>query len=435
LEKEIMARTACHLGLAMLALALALASCNRHPMVRRTEPEVVVDGPDGGLLLDAATDHPDGARPRNDASDGATLNGGLELLSWIQSVGGTPIRVLKNGQYVYLGDWENKVQPALSTSDQDGSAQTYDVADPRRPARKSTLFSPGHQMQDLAIDGRWLYAANDLLGLRLVDIAQPDALRSVATWVNPSPIDSRLYATAVAAAGRGTGAARQVHVFVGYLYRNGLDIHLVPDGGPIGTPVHYSSAALPSRCDVHQVLAHDDRAYLLASDGSSLAYVEILDLSTLPAVPTVLGRLALPMANHGGIGDIRVSDGLLYFAASDYNGSGGTHVGGLRIIDVRDSTRPTLVGSLDLPPHAGAIPWKGTGLAVSGNGLFFITPTAVQWLDVSVPAQPRVHATAALPTAFGICQGGTAVTDGDLLYVGAYCSPPEGLGGLAIYRW
>lgn len=426
---------------AAAAVVTAIVACNSHPMVSRTpdtvvswkqdgglpdaEPDVV-PGPDvvSGLLPDLAQDlawTADRAGPRE-----------LELLSWIHSVGGTPVRVLKSGHTVYLGDWENP-QAQGPGGHMDGGVQAYDVAAPRSPTRISTLYTPAHQIQDLAMDEPWLYAANDLLGFRLVDIAQPNSLRSASSWVNPSPIDSRAYATAVTTAGRLEGGQRRLYAFVGYLYGNGLDIHVVPDGGPIAPPIlHYGSSALPSRCDVHQVRVRGDRAYLLASDGGTSSYLEILDLSPLPAAPTLLGRLALPMASFGGIGDLVLSGDLLFLSASDYKISTASHAGGLRIIDVHDPVRPTLVGSLDLA--AGAIPWKGTGLAVSGGEVFFITSTGVQRIDVTTPASPSPGRLTSFPSDFGVCQGGTAVVDGDLLYVGAYCAPPGGIGGLAIYR-
>jgi hypothetical protein len=53
---------------------------------------------------------------------------------------------------------------------------------------------------------------------------------------------------------------------------------------------------------------------------------------------------------------------------------------------------------------------------------------------VSTPTSPTAHSLVPYPSAFGPCQGGTAIIEADLLYVGAYCEPPNGQGGLAIYR-
>jgi hypothetical protein len=424
------------------------------PDVRIDPPDMGIDRPDLGIdrpdlgmdLVDVASNRPDVADVWSDRPDVAGesiirpeagidqtrdlgADAGLELVSFIQSVGGTPIRVLKRDQYVFLGDWENKAKPAPGSSGEDGSIQTYDVTDPLLPMLRSTLFTPGDQIQDLAINGNWLFAANDALGLRLVDISKPEALRSVANRVS----DGFDYATSVAVTVRGTGASQQLYAFAGYLYGGALDIHAVPDGGPIPNPVHYTSPVLPSRCDVYQIQIAGDRAYILTGDGDTVAYVEILDISQLPAVPTALGRVKLPFATYGGIGDIRLSGDLLYYSASDYTRS--TRVGGLRIINVQDPTQPALVGSLDLSPSAGSIDWKGTGLAVAGQEVYFITSSGVKVIDVSTPSRPALRTTAAFPTSFGVCQGGTAVMEADLLYVGAYCSPSSGgQGGLAIYR-
>jgi len=396
-----------------------------------------IDRPDLGLdrpdVADVGTDRPDLAVERydmgGDRAPDLGFDAGLKLVSFIQSVGGTPIRVLKQDQYVYLGDWENRANPAPSGSGDDGSIQTYDVTDPLLPVLRSTLFTPGDQIQDLAINGQWLFEANDALGLRLVDISKPGTLKSVTNRLS----DSGEYATSVAVTERGTDSSRQLYAFAGYLYGGALDIHAVPDGGPIPKPIHYTSEVLPTRCDVYQIQISGDRAYILTGDGESVAYVEILDISQLPAVPTVLGRIKFPFVTYGGIGDIRLSGDLLYYSASDYTRS--TQVGGLRIINVKDPTQPALVGSLDLSPSAGAIDWKGTGLAVAGQAVYFITSSGVKVIDVSDPSRPTLRNTAAFPTAFGTCQGGTAVVDGDLLYVGAYCRPSsDARGGLAIYR-
>jgi hypothetical protein len=396
-------------------------------------PDVGSGRPDVG---DAGIDRPDVAgdsipRPETgiDLLRDRGSEAGLELLSFVSSVGGTPIRVLKTDRYVFLGDWENAAKPAPGTSSQDGNIQVYDVTDPLVPVLLSTLYTPGDQIQDLAIKDPWLFAANDALGLRLVDISKPQALVSLANRRS----DSLDYATSVAVTLRGPTASPQLYAFAGYLYGGGLDIHAVPAGGPIPQPVHYTSTALPSRCDVHQVQVSGDRAYLLASDGETTGYVEILDISQLPAVPTALGRVSLPFASYGGIGDIRSSGDFLYFSASDYTRT--PHVGGLRIIDAQDPAKPTLVGGLDLPPSAGSIPWKGTGLAVAGQEVYFITPSGVQVIDVSAPTRPALRFSAPFPPVFGACQGGTAVMEADLLYVGVYCSPSSGgQGGLAIYR-
>jgi hypothetical protein len=396
---------------------------------RSDRPDLGSDAADGRSdRPDLGSDRPDD-RPaeRSDAgSDGAADLGGdgLTLVAWVQSVGGTPIRLLKRERYVFLGDWEDKASYAAGGSGEAGSVQTYDVADPQLPVLRSTLFTPYDQVQDLAMNGPWLFVANDAQGLRLVDSAQPEALRSVANRAN-----NGRYATAVAVAARATDAGQQLYALAGYLYGGGLDIHAVPAGGPIPDPVqHYASTALSGRCDVHQIQVRDERAYILASDGENQGCFEILDLSRLPAAPTMLGRMCMPFSSLGGIGDIRVSGDHLYFSASYNKGPGG-----LRVINVQNAAQPALVASLDLA-NVGSIPWKGTGLAVAGNEVFFVTAAGVQVIDVSTPTEPALRGFAPFPAAFGICEGGTAVVEADLLYVGAYCGSPSGRGGLAIYR-
>jgi hypothetical protein len=425
-------------------------ACTAHPMASRSGPDAGEDAPmqdappDSDMALplpgEDATDLPtDDRLPTPDVADAAVdrrdseadlfpgVDGGLALVSWIQSVGGTPVRVLKKDKYVFLGDWEDMVGHVASTSGESGSIQTYDVSDPSLPVLRSTLFTPSDQIQDIAIDGPWLFAANDDQGLRILDISQPEALRSVTNRPRG------YYATSVALTASATAAGRQVYALVGYLYNGGLDIHEVPEGGPIPDPVNYKSVELPKRCDVHQIQVREDRAFILASDGESLGCIEILNIARLPVLPTALGRLCLPFTTYGSLGEIRVSGDLVYFSASDHAGS-PKKVGGLRVISMKDPAHPALIGSMDVLPSAGAIPWKGTGLAVDGKEVFFLTPAGLQVIDVSDPSHPVLGPFAPYPAVFGTCQGGTAIVEGNLLYVGAYCRPPGGRGGLAIYR-
>jgi hypothetical protein len=379
--------------------------------------------PDARVAADTRSESKDLGPDRAGTPGDAGLFPGVELLSWIPSAG-TPIRVLKNGNQVVLGDWYNRAGTDKKQSSSSGSIQIYDVADVLKPTRLSTLFTPDQEMQDLAIARRWAFAANDAYGLRVVDISHPESMQSVATRTGSGP-----YATAVAVTTRAQGDARQDYVFVGYLYGGGMDIHQMPEGGPIPAPINYQSTELTKRCDVHQIQIRGDRAYLLSSNGETQMYIEILDLSPLPAMPTVLGRVSLPMASYGTIGDIALSGDMLYFSASQYTYS--PHAGGLRIINVADARNPVLVGSLDLP--GSFLPWKGTGLAVSGDHVFYMSTAGMLAVDVSTPANPILHGLVPYPSSFGTCQGGFGVAEGDLLYVGAYCDSP-GQGGLAIYR-
>lgn len=345
----------------------------------------------------------------------------LELVSRIASPGGLPIRVLEQNQVVYLGDWEMATAAAPGNV---GGIHSIDVSDPTRPIQLSTIATPPDQVQDLAIQDRRLFAANDALGLRVVDISDPARLRSVANRAGDG-----LYATAVAATVQSRGNRNQLYAMAGYLYGGGMTIHAMPANGTIPVPIVYRSQHFPSRCDVHQIQVSGDRAYILASNGESEACLEILDLASLPALPTSIGRACFYFAETGGIGDIRVAGNYVYYAASDFSRSG--HSGGLRVFDVQDPKTPSMVASLDFP--AGNIDWKGTGLTVAGNTVFFVTATGVQAIDVTAPARPALRGNSPFPTDFGTCQGGTAAFDSGLLYVGAYCKAPSH-GGLAIYR-
>jgi hypothetical protein len=367
---------------------------------------------------------PESVDPRGpgiDCGPAPQPSGHLELISWVSSPGGLPIRVLEQNQVVYLGDWEMSTSAGAGNP---GGIDAYDVSDPTRPILLATIATPPDQIQDLAIQGGRLFAANDALGLRVVDISDPARMTSISNRSN----DGR-YATAVATTMQASGDGQQLYALAGYLYGGGMAIYAMPADGSIPAPTIYTSAQFPSRCDVHQIQVQGNRAYILASNGETDGCLEILDLSPLPAMPATLGRACFSFATTGGIGDVRVAGHYVYYSASDNSRSG--HSGGLRIFDVQDPTRPVMVGSLDLP--AGNIDWKGTGLAVVGTTVYFVTSTGVQVIDVALPSQPLMLDKATFPADFGDCQGGTATFDAGLLYVGAYCRPAQ-RGGLAIYR-
>lgn len=347
----------------------------------------------------------------------------LELLSATSSIGGTPIRLVKRDRYVVLGDWDIR-----NAENGEGSIQIYDVADPAHPSYVSALTTTNQEVQDLALDGDRLYVANDAWGLRVVDLSDPK---------NPTTISTRRdgsYGHSVVVGPRSANGGSTV--LLGYTYSGGLSAYAMADGD-IPQPFTYQPSLVTPEAtvtNVEQIVVSGDSAYVLVSDGWTRACLEILRASK----PTLLypRKLCLPFDQNGLPGDIRVQGQFLYYAAAFHPGNSAspTNPGGLRIINLVDPADPKMVGSLDLRPRAGGILWRGTGLAVDGPRVFLVGNTAVHVIDVSTPTAPRLLGSYPFPSSFGECQGGTALVEGNLVYVGAHCKPTGGRGGLLIYR-
>ncbi len=344
----------------------------------------------------------------------------LELLSQTRSLGGMPMRVVKHDRYIVLGDWHLTVD-----SSSDGSIQIYDVADPSGPTLVSSLATAGEEVHDLALYGDRLYVANDVWGLRVVDISIPTRPASLGTRSDGT------YAHSIAIVPPTDG---EPVVLLGYLFVGGVQAYGMAQASVLRPFLYEPSLVTPHATATHieQLGVAGEFAYAWVSDGLSQACLEILHASQ-PSLAQPR-KLCLPFVQNGVPGDSRVQGRFLYLATSFAALDAGNNPGGLRIIDLVDPANPTVVGGLDLPPSPSRIPWRGTGLATDGAHVFLVGHTGVHIIDVSVPSSPRLLRTQPFPASLGECQGGFALLDGNMLYVGAYCAPPEGHGGLLVYR-
>ena len=117
-----------------------------------------------------------------------------------------------------------------------------------------------------------------------------------------------------------------------------------------------------------------------------------------------------------------------------------SHSGGLRVINITDEARPQVVASHDFT--VGGIPWKGTGLDVVGDKVYFDAKDYLYVFNVADPHNPVLETRFAPPTAFVPSLGGHVVVKDNLAYVTVYAAVPVPgqlpvlyfTGGLAIYK-
>jgi len=111
------------------------------------------------------------------------------------------------------------------------------------------------------------------------------------------------------------------------------------------------------------VHVHESRAYV--SDGPTLRIVDVAD----PAKPTLLGSYTFPMNIYA----VRVSGSFAYAAVDFY---------GLAIVDVSNPAVPALLGALETPGQAISLAISGTTAAVANR------ISGLELIDVSNPRAP-----------------------------------------------
>lgn len=124
-----------------------------------------------------------------------------------------------------------------------------------------------------------------------------------------------------------------------YAYVVGGTLEVVDVSSPI-SPTLMGNLDLLDRIRDIQVV--DNYAYVTIYDRG----LQVVDVSNLIS-PTLVGSLAIP----GEAGEIQVVGGYAYVTSNDYDHGENrvSRVSTLHIVEVRDPTSPTLVGSYDTP--------------------------------------------------------------------------------------
>lgn len=346
----------------------------------------------------------------------------LGLVGKIQSINGNPYGIDVKGNTVYLVEFTEGML----------NFQTYDISNPKRPVLIG-MAETGQQMDEIVVRGNRAYIANDALGLSIFDISHRRS---------PFLLGQRsdgAYADTVALVS--VPPSCSPCALVGYFYYGFLKIYDVSDPFTLPDPISYESRMPPSPTGNHHLVdiaVEGKRAYLWGVNDDENNYIDVIDLSTLPAPPVHVGLIALPFVDYGDIGNLAVSGRYVYLVTSPMHWEPWTG-GGLHIVDVKDPATPRVVGSLPIP-DIGLMPWQGPGLTIAKQGrhivAYMVGKTALHLIDVSNPGNPTEIASYPLPDEFGPMEGGFVVVRGAMVYVAASRGDPptEGHGGLAIYR-
>jgi len=288
-----------------------------------------------------------------------------------------PVNVAVAGNYVYFNDYFG--------------LRIADISNPGSPTPASTYDTIGPSPSELTAAGDYVYVADARAGLIILDVADPTHPRRVGSYDTP-------------------GYAREVVVSGDYAYVTDASAGLqIIDVTNPGAPAAVGS--LGGLGDAHGLDVAGDYAYVTAySSGNSLRVIDVSD----PTNPAQVGSLPTPgfswsvdvvgeyayvgdANNLGGFviidvsepaspvqdgsydGDFRVFSmqviGDLAYLAASYNG-------GLRVVNVANSTAPVDVGSLDTPGDA-------TNLTVSGAYAYVADgPGGLRIIDATDPALP-----------------------------------------------
>ena len=361
----------------------------------------------------------------------AALPPAVTLVGSTKSVYGTPWAIDVKNNIVYLGDWYT---PATNG----GNFQTYHVLNKAAPVRLSARTST-QEVCDVKVSGSYAYVANDLVGFSIFNVSNPRSC-SLAS----ARYDGPGYTGAITLR---VNPNYELDAFVSSHVgcRDGFRIYHFSESDPftIPTPVRYTSPD-PTVDQYVDSAVTTTRAYLLVTSSAPVhtwdMSVEALDISRLPAVPTRLGTIDLPLKTYGGRGRIKVLNKYLYVASDSTPPD--TAVGGLRIIDASNPAAMRVVGKLDLS-DIGSVPWCGTGLAIQSRTTtrsyaYMVGQTRFHMIGIDyvggVYTGMAEVASAPLPAAFGPCKGGDVVISNGYAYGSVYGDLAKGgFGGLAIY--
>lgn len=328
------------------------------------------------------------------------------LIGYTHTKFGNPVRLDVQSDRAYVVDWS-------------GSLMIFDVSDPCRPNRLGYAIWQENEFQDIAVLGNVAYIANDANGLAKYDVSNPAApVRLVARKDGPG------YSNSVA-----IDVGQFALVSQHYAPSTTLAIYDLATF-PFRTPTFYWPG--PDWDHLWEVEVAGNRAYISVRDAGANVRFQILDISALPAVPTVVATLDFPKADYGDGFAIEVAGDTAYLASSD----DVLHDGGLVIVNMADETAPFVAGSYFFPT-AGAMPWKQPGLEVVGHRAYLVGSDGLYVFDVADPQHIALLFTLPFPAAFGRTVGGDVVIRGDLAFVAVRSPDDPGandVGGLAIYH-
>ena len=254
----------------------------------------------------------------------------------------------------------------------------FDLSEPTQPVQVGSVKLPGFP-EDVVVSGDYAYVSAQAEGLRIVDISDPTA-----------PVEVGAY--------RHFGV--EVAIQEPYAYfitgRGGMVILDISDPTE---PAKVGSFRVPDL--THDVVVHNNYAYLSVSKPSGVSDFLILDISN-PVEPRLISSLEV-----GARGDISVVNQFAYVVDMGP---------WLNIIDISNPSLPRVVGRYSFKGYASEV-------EVVGDYAYVGDVTGVWVLDVSNPQEPDKIAgrRAKGVEDIAVAHGYIYVTDNDLII---YEAPP-----------
>lgn len=320
--------------------------------------------------------------------------------TWLYAAGGTTLRVLDAADPSAPGLVGELALPAAAVDlAVSGSLVvvataegllTIDVADPRAPRLRGVCNDAGATVTAVAIEGPYAYLANH--DLVVVDLSDPDVPRCVGRAIG------------------GGGLAIAVE--------NGWAVTT----GTIGSGVRTLDVSVPTQPRLigrtgfvmlphHGVTLHEGYAFTIANDltRSFLPHPDLVAYRLGAAAPPPV-TISHPWPESYGwevFGYWSNVDGdhLRCLTSTWVNGTGTVYR--LDVLELHWPADAALVGSVEV--HGGRVGWQGSRAFVAGN--------ALELLDLSDPAQPRITATVPLPASAAGKVSGVLICDPLVLLV------------------
>lgn len=243
--------------------------------------------------------------------------------------------------------------PYAYLADGESGLRIVDLSDRANPFSLSLFNTPGFAV-DVSVYGRRAYVADEQGGLRLLDVTDPAHPREL------SAPDSEVHITGVVVGDEYALARSSVGDLLAL------------------------SLADAEQAVLQLVLEEADLRELHLSGGLGYAVTQsggfqVIDLSD-PLQPKVLGSLQ----PDGDVNGATAAGSNAYLATDDFGAylEAGAPVGYLRVVDVRDPSRPQEVGFLRLPGFARAVAVSDSRVAVGDRSGW------VYLIDVSSPVAP-----------------------------------------------
>lgn len=267
-----------------------------------------------------------------------------------------------------------------------------DLSNPENPVEVGYWEAPGEGLGFVKVAGSTAYAATGAAGLRILDVSNPSAVTEIG-YYDAFPG----WPAAIAAGGQ------RAFLQMGDGSVQVLDLSAPPAATPMGS-------LPPTPGGVLRSLTLSGNLLLASEDGDGLRLADVSD----PWAPVVLGQYApghsvLHAATEGsyaylasrrwGLDVVDISDPSAPFSVGRYNGDPpegrvrwtaiswpyaylADGSGGLRVLDVRDSGNPQEVGAAATPDVAYRV------AAMDGYALVACGPAGLRIFDVRDPAAP-----------------------------------------------